>query len=74
MWARQPGTDKNADSPLHYVLHIFCGIKDESYNGQEWEGKQKEECESESFKTMASDKTSMPADHCVLDQNVQAGC
>lgn len=28
---------------------------------------------SENFKTTASDKTSMPADHSVLDQNVQAG-
>lgn len=59
VWARQPGTDKNADSPLHYLLYVFCSIKDEIYNGQGWEGKQNEECESESFKTTALDNTSM---------------
>jgi len=74
VWARQPGTYKNADSPSHNLLYIFCGIKGESYNGQGRKRKQKEEGESETVKIIVLDKTSMPADHCVLDQNVPAGC
>lgn len=56
------------------LFYVSCGIKEDTYNGQVREGERKEECESETFKTVAPAKISTPAVHSALDQNVPAGC